>query len=100
MVVGATAIGGENLLLTASSGATLGDADLSRDVEGLNAITCALGGLTLAFFGPAVVATAATGIDVWGPHNVTSLVRMGTSMRKVKLSKILGIAVALWVRTK
>jgi len=95
VVVGTNTIRGLDLLLAAASGTALGNGDGSSNFESLNAVTCALSGLTLALLGPGVVDTASTGVCVWISHGICSLVGSGTSMTEVQLSVIWSLAVSL-----
>ena len=80
--------------MAAASGTALGNGDGSSNFESLNAVACALGGLSLALFGPGVVHTASTGVGVWVSHGICTLVGSGTSMTKVQLSVIWSLAVS------
>ena len=95
VVVGTNTIGGLDLLLAAASGTCLSNGDRSSNFESLNAVTCALGGLSLALFGPGVVHTTSTGVGIWISHGISSLVGSGTSCTKLKLSVIFSLAVSI-----
>ena len=95
VVVGTNTVGGLDLLLTAASGTGLGNGNGTTNVEGLDAVACALGGLSLTLFGPGVVHAASAGVGVWISHGIGSLVGSGTSMTKVQLSVIFCLAVSV-----